>query len=834
MNKAEHALNRLFEKHRIVFWYDAKKELREDYDALDLTDVEKIELKNNEFGIKYKILREQPANKFLIYHEGPRPSDIDNWLLDVKLANIEFRTDQAAIWLSKLELGQEFSDVVSSHTMFYKAAKRRETLKSLLSSEDTFGIIRLKMLAVCAGSDHRMDSILEALLAELAEEKDEKIKLISRCHLDSFLWEQMKRCYDYSSDNPGIQDFVIELFKSCYAMATDGEVKLNGDALVFLKRWKDSRQHESSFEILSSQCADFLSIEEDLGQRDFRKLIDLDYFRLIDRKIISELVKNVADRTISGGDCAQIVRQRRQSHWYGDFKHIYNAVDIAAQFVHFLDEAELSMNFLTEGVTRYSQSWFRLDQLYRKFIYHLRKSGQTSLLEQLVSQIENLYTNSFLLKVNDNWQQIIDAKPTWDAPIVSHQQHFFKKSVAPFFKQNKKIYVIVSDALRFEIGEELLSMIRREDRYEAKLEPYLSMLPSYTQMGMAALLPNTEIEIADNESGTVIVDGQSSQGLNNRNKILNNAGEWQASALTAEQFMKMPREGDDGYRALSKEHDIVYIYHNLIDATGDKRDSEERTFEAVHESLDELIKIVKKLSAANANNMIITADHGFIYQHRAIDESDFAASEVEGDKILYRDRRFILGKGLKINSSMKKYSSEELGLSGEMEALFPKSINRLRLKGSGSRFVHGGVSLQETVIPVIHINKKRKSDITFVGVDIIRGATSIITSSQLSVAFYQTEPADDKIQPRMLTAGIYTEKDELISDKHDLTFDFTSENPRERELQVRFLLIRKADDANGQEVILKLDEKLSGTSHYKEYKSVRYVMRRAFTSDFDL
>ncbi len=85
----------------------------------------------------------------------------------------------------------------------------------------------------------------------------------------------------------------------------------------------------------------------------------------------------------------------------------------------------------------------------------------------------------------------------------------------------------------------------------------------------------------------------------------------------------------------------------------------------------------------------------------------------------------------------------------------------------------------------------------------------------------------------MLQAGIYTGEGELISDSHDLIFDRTSNNPGERELQVRFLLTRKADQVNGQEVILKLMEKHPGTSHYKEYGSMRYLMRRSFTSDFD-
>jgi hypothetical protein len=188
---------------------------------------------------------------------------------------------------------------------------------------------------------------------------------------------------------------------------------------------------------------------------------------------------------------------------------------------------------------------------------------------------------------------------------------------------------------------------------------------------------------------------------------------------------------------------------------------------------------------------------------------------------------------LKDNKSLKKYTSAELDLKGDIEVLIPKSINRLRLKGSGSRYVHGGASLQEVVIPVIKINKKRQSDIHFVDVDILRSSSSIITSGQLAVVLYQTVPSSEKIQPRYLKAGIYTETGELISDSHDLTFDIVSENHRERELQVRFVLTRKADDSNGQEVILRLDEKLSGTSHFREYKSVRYLMRRSFTTDFD-
>jgi uncharacterized protein (TIGR02687 family) len=338
------------------------------------------------------------------------------------------------------------------------------------------------------------------------------------------------------------------------------------------------------------------------------------------------------------------------------------------------------------------------------------------------------------------------------------------------------------------------------------------------------------LAIADNETGTVQVDGQSSQGTANRIKILSQNMPQRATACKADGLMAMNKEE---CRALVRDHDVIYVFHNRIDATGDKRESEERVFEAVEDALQDLIRLIKKLTGANANNLLVTSDHGFIYQNRAIDESDFSGVDAEGDRILFRDRRFVLGKGLSKAPGLRRFTPAELGLAGEVEVQIPKSINRLRLRGSGSRFVHGGASLQEVVIPVLKINKKRQSDVSTVDVDILRGASSVITSGQLAVTMYQAGPVTDKIQPRVLRAGIYTEAGDLISDSHDLTFDLTSENPRERELKVRFVLTRKADESNGQEVILKLEEKHSGTSHYKEYKSLRYLMRRSFTSDFD-
>jgi uncharacterized protein (TIGR02687 family) len=460
----------------------------------------------------------------------------------------------------------------------------------------------------------------------------------------------------------------------------------------------------------------------------------------------------------------------------------------------------------------------------------MQASAQPTLLDTLTTTIENLYVNNYLLKLSDTWQTHIDKMDKWMIPSYPMQRDFYSMYVGPTLDKNGKIYVIISDALRYEVGDELTSIIRQEDMFEATIAPAISMLPSYTQLGMASLLPNRSIAFSGDAQGTVVVDGINARSTN-REKILQSYVP-KSRAIKARTLMNMTKDGDDGARALVRDNDVVYIYHDVIDNAG-KLKTEDKVCKAAEDCLVELKKIIRKLTSANATNIIVTADHGFIYQNKSIEESDYLGTSASGEEILYEDRRFILGRNLHEEASFKKFTSEQLGLEGEIEVLIPKSINRLKKSGSSSKFVHGGATLQEIVIPVIQIHKKRKSDTAHVEIDIIRGSSSVISSGQLSVTFYQKDAVTDKLLPRTLKAGIYTLDGELISDSHTLIFDLTSDNPREREMRVRFLLSQNSDDSNGKEVVLRLEEQVDKTSHYKEYATMPYQLRRSFSSDFD-
>lgn len=853
------ALQRLFEKNRVVFWYDDKRELRADFESLQIENVEKIEINNNEFSIKYRLLREQPKANFLLYKEDKQPEPLKNWLYDIELANAVFKTDQSAIWLSELDLPGEFSELVEKHAKFFEsqgddetarsqAESRKTLLKGLLDSDDTISQVRLKMLAVAAGAqqkgDARLDVILELLMAEQAV--GDVYSFVVSCNLQEFLWQQVAIQYGYQSDTPSVMDFVFELFKFSYlaelstglqGVSLDAEASqkqnMTSNSLVFFKRWKDSRTHQNTFESLSEKCASDLDIENDLNQRSLKEVLELDYFELIDIKVIHDLVHGVAQRTYSQGEVTLWCRQRRQGHWYKKYELLYEAVDVASQFFALLDTAQFDMPDASQAVKRYTSQWFKLDQLYRQYIYALKVSSQHSLLDTLTKQIENLYINSYVQPLTNAWQAHVDAMTAWKVSDIEPQNSFFKKHVeGKYLAKKKKVCVIISDAFRFEAGDEMVSRIRQEDRFEATLEHALSSMPSYTQLGMASLLPQSKeypLQLADNKTGTVLMGALSTQGTDNRDKILKAIVGERASAVKAKDLIENTQACN---RELLKANDVLYVYHNRIDHTGDKMQSEGEAFEATEKTFDDLLKLVKKLTNANASNIIITADHGFLYQNSALDDSDYLTKDVEGE-ILYNDRRFVLGKSLTCSKSLKAFSNDDLGVVGDVHAVVPKGIQRLRLSGSGSRFVHGGASLQEAIIPIISINKKRSSDIRMVEVDVIRSGSSVITSGQIAVTLYQEEAVTEKTQPRALRLGIYTESGTLISDCHTVDLDLTSENPREREMKLRFLLNQEADSANNQEVILRLAEVVVGTNQFKTYKELRYTIRRSFTSDFD-
>ena len=370
----------------------------------------------------------------------------------------------------------------------------------------------------------------------------------------------------------------------------------------------------------------------------------------------------------------------------------------------------------------------------------------------------------------------------------------------------------------------LAELCGRDGQLRDELEAMLGVLPSYTQLGMAALLPHKTL--AHSAGGDpVLVDGQPSNGTANRSKILASVG---GAAIQATELLKMkPAERRDLYAS----HQVLYVYHDTIDATGDKAVSEHRTFKAAADAIDEVIDIVKKLTSANATNIFVTADHGFLYQESKLAPQFNLTVKPQGEKIVVENRRYVLGLGLKEDAAFRRFLPEQLGLSSDLEVQIPNSICRIVKPGAGFQFVHGGASLQEIVVPVISINKGRSDTVESVNVD-IHPESDKITTGQVVVKLFQQSPVTDQRVARKLRAGIYF-GDLLISNEPGLLFDVESDEGRDRFQSVRLLLSKEADAANNHSVEFRLSEPIGETGEWKKYKSVPYTLKRSFTTDFD-
>ncbi|MEA5259169.1 BREX-1 system phosphatase PglZ type A [Arcicella aquatica] len=829
MNNIAEVLQKRFEDHRIIFWYDTKSELLEQYQEISLIGVEKIHVQSNEFEVKYITHKQRPKDKFLLYFSGPKPAHEDNWLLDMELAHHVFQTDPEAMLIQEMGLDSHFKDLVAEHIEFFKAKDRKTKLKELLVEGDSHKQIRHKMLSVLFGTENiSFTTYIHAHTAAYLDGNEKHNRDLKHYNLKDFYWGEIKQQYHYQSDNPSLYDFLLEVFNTHFVLGK--KTNLRRDSKLILSLWKDTILYREYFAKVSDKIAVDISVEDKLYQASIDDIIQDDLFRLTDLKIIHELSESISNEHITNEKVLYYVKQRENKFWYNEVANLYQSLIFASELISLIRKySQVNHNSFEASTQQYADTLFEIDQCYRKFVWYYRRTNQNRILTTIAEKVEKVYTNDWLLTYNNNWQAIIDKLSAWPNEPKSGQKRFFANYVKPIIDKKQRLFVIISDAFRYECGAELTKRLQSENRYHATISHAISSLPSYTQLGMASLLPHSILSIQDN-SDIVLADGIVSSGIQGRTKILEKNVGIRATAIKAEEFMKLNtvKEGRD----FVKQYDLIYIYHNRIDKVGDDKISEDKVFEAVDDEIHFLIEMLKKITNMNGNNMIVTADHGFMYQHSDLDESDYNESTHSGE-IWKENRRFVIGKNLKNDASTKQFKGADLGIASDIDVLIPKSINRLRIKGAGARFIHGGASMQEIIIPVIKITKIRQNTTTQVEVDIIK-STDRITTNILSVSFIQTELVSEQVLPRAIRASIYAEDGELLSDQFRYNFDIQEGTERLREVKHSFQLSAKASNKyKNQRVKLVLEEPLEETSKWKHYKDFYYTLNISFTNDFD-
>jgi len=829
MKRIHESLQQIFQRNRLLFWYDPDGQWLKAYDTFAGEGIKKIRVEGTEFGTKVAIHRDpDPQARYLLYFPSERPKDIENWLLDLLLQGHEFKADRASLALQEVGLPYDFRPLVQEHVGFYEAPKRMQAFREMLTPDEDSTSLRLKMMAVLAKTEPDIDALLLSFLAK--DSSDSLFDPVEECFGQSRLvasfWKEIGIAFSYTSDKPTLRDFVTTLFR--WANPLDSGISLDQHARVFLQRWKDSQAHCSSFRIWSAQLEANLHIAEKLEALDGTRAVETsDTFPLFEKFIIHRLCR-AFEAGATEASLLAAIQSRRNSFWFAEHRHGYDAIEQAIVLRQLLEAAELKIESVEAGISRYISSWHRIDTAYRRFQLHLRSYGQVALMEKIAEWVEKSYVNNYLLPLSDRWSDQVRGMKNWSCGQLQPQQNFYTHFVQPFLDRGQKVFVVVSDALRYEIAADFLIRLREENRWTAELDALLGVLPSYTQLGMAALLPGRErsIQLPD---GSVLVDGKSASGTAGRNQILAAALGGKAAAVQAEEFMEMNTKSEA--RALMRDHEVVYVFHNCIDKVGDTASTEAKTTAAVETAFEELLQILRKIANANASNMLLTADHGFLFQQSEVHEGDDLPLP-DAAEWQFKNRRFAVGNGIVADTSVKIFTAGELGLTGDWSAAFPLALGRFPLKGSGKRYVHGGVSLQEVIVPVLRIHKARSNDTERVEVELLRMPAKI-TTGQVSLALYQDRPVADKTLPRTLQIGLFAKDGTTLSEVRTLTFDSADSEPRQREKSLVLTLSRAADDFNNQDAEIRLEENIPGTSQQAVYKSHRIKIQKPFAGDFD-
>ncbi|WP_454778217.1 BREX-1 system phosphatase PglZ type A [Georgenia muralis] len=811
---------------RIVFWHDPAGEYASELDALELGDVNVIRVKDNEFGVKSTLLADH-VTKHLVYRSGDLPRGTGNWLLDLELAYDVFTADKTSMLQQELGLNDPaFGPVINQHQKFFAANSRKQALEKLLTDSDDVTVLRARMCQVLVkASDKKLTDITRELLAENAAGKTAKFDNLVTFGLDQFFWDGLANIYKYPSNSPTMDDFILWMFNRAiddFSSATPDEfrnIRSDFNSLRYDVRSQDMMT------TLASRAAVALDVKSKIENRNYRELAKVTIFEEIDRKVIVDLATAIAAKSVMPREVSDIVRQRQESLWKAKYAKLYAAIQSASELLAAIAGLPHAIASADLGLEKYQSDWFRIDQQYRWFTYAHQTADFQKPLEALKTEVDKQYANKYLYDFGGLWQQALEPTGEWESAVLAPQAKFFDRHVAPVVKDGRtKVVVIISDGMRYEVAEELASMIRSEDRFDASVSAVLGSLPSYTQLGMASLLPQSSLEL-DPDALPVLADGKPTNGTANRDKILQ---AMKGHAITAGEVLAM--SGSE-LRELYTKHQIFYVYHDRIDAAGDKAATERTVFEAAEESLRELLLLVKKWTNANATNILLTADHGFLYQDIPLEQSYYVSETPQGDAVTKTNRRYVLGRSLKPSPAFMTFTSAQVGLVGDIDIQIPKSIHRIPMPGAGTRYVHGGASLQEIVVPVVTVNKKRKSDIRPVNVDLMP-ETDKITTGQLVVKLLQREAVTDKIQPRRVRIGLYV-GDTLISDQPILTFDSASDDQRERYQSATLYLSQDADEFNNRPVELRLEELIPNTTQWKSYSKGNYTIKRSFTTDFD-
>ncbi|MCM6931599.1 BREX-1 system phosphatase PglZ type A [Enterococcus italicus] len=837
LSQIQDRLNELFVTYgerKLIFWFDPKKEFEEDIDngqiVLKEAQIKKLE-PNTQFLMKRFFEIEDTQNSYLIYAPFKKMNDDDenNHLLSILKYSELFNADRIALVMTQLGIPQELHEVMKGYAKFFGAKSRVSAFEKMANSEiRTKSELELTLMAVVTKANtSQLHSIVQSLLVEYANGESSLYHQLENFELQTIFWSYIAKYYGYVSEEPTIQKLALSFFANTFygqlghqelpSSLKEYEVMEQTTAIVsFMDGLMNDTRYTESFDRLSDEMRRLMAADKLIEKTPIEELILSDIFEPIHKKVIQyyigQLLSGDTTPMISSLSIQDVVTRKIRSHFGEKYQHHYQVLLNAQSLLNYT--LQTNFNNFSLIVTDYEESSYKVDQYYRKFIWNIDQIAHEEELAPLRVLVEKQY-KSFLNEISCLWSDLLyfNERPS--------MLDFYDK----FAKNKIKTVVIISDGLRYEVAKEMQEILQSEKKYSTKMNSIFTVLPSVTEFGKAASLRAVNQTFEYIEGTDVRVKGIKTSGTINRDKVLK-ANNPNSLAISYEDVLSKGNAKE--LREEFNGQDVIYIYHDQIDAIGDKVGTESRVFDAVEQTIKEIQSLLSRISnGANVYRFIITSDHGFLYTRSKVEEHE----KIENPSIDSSDRverRFIISR----------HRYDEIGVSSiklgdvfrnedERFIHFPKTSAIFKKAGGGQSYVHGGASPQEMLVPVLEVTVSRgSSQKEPVSVQLMTARKKIIGLS-ISLEFYQTEAVNDLMLESQYELYFEDGTGNRISNVNSYYADSTASASSDRFTNFTFDIINRSYDIN-EKVYMIIKDMNTGV----EYDRIEFTIDNPFAGGF--
>ena len=817
------------ETRKLVFWYDDKAEFAEDMETVELQNAKIYHLQpDNQFYTKYFLERVDKTTNYLIYAPFPKPDVRDNHLEDTMLYSRRFFADRASLLSVDLGIEEKYKPVIEKHIKFFANKERTQRFYDLeIENFNEENILVGLLSAVCKARTCSFEEVVRIVLTDGELVDNAFLQEFEKYDLLSAFWQLCEQHFGYTDTKPSLERLLVTLFVTYTGRYVQAELPAawksfvsykSGNIIAFLDSLMNSVLYRDKYDALSAHVAKGLNVFSAFAGMRVDDLVECDTFLAVDQVLvkwlISRLVSEDIGAIVNGFTIPELCEKRAKMHFGRKTGKTYQLLSSAYSMVKEADYR--AADGLKPIIDRYLAADYNMDQQYRKFYYYYDQLESTESFEPLRELVENIYTNEYLACLLPAWNAGIQQDAAFS--VIPLQRDFYNANLR---YTKERTVVIISDAMRYEVGQELFARMQDDPKCTAKLSVQLSVLPSYTRLGMAALLPHKTLEMTDDFQ--VLADGILCDNLAGRQQVLQS---YNPDSVCV-QFDDIKNLKVTELRDVLTKRQIIYVYHNQIDARGDKANTEDEVFHACEEAVQEIMDLIHRISVSgNTYHFIVTADHGFIYKRDKLTESDKISGK-SAEKA-FVNRRFIVSKAALEDDGIDHMSmGRVLGNEDSKVVSYPVSSNVFKVAGGGANYVHGGSSPQEMLVPVLEFKMERghmeTKNAEIALVSIVHKITNLITSMD----FIQSDAVSDTVKAAKYRIFFLSEDNEKISNENSYVADSREENAQKRIFRMRFTFKNKKYDKDKQYYLVVYDEE-SGLEQWRQ----PVIMDIAFADDF--